>query len=74
VKNTKISGGYEVNCWLEESRGGYWTFQVIDSCNYLIQFDPEPNFKLFKSYEFQRYFPFKKDKINIFVRDQKQHL
>jgi hypothetical protein len=74
VKHEKISGGYEVNCWLEESRWGYWTFQNLNGCDYLIQFNSEPGFRFLKSYEFQRYFPFKKDKINIFVRDQKQHL
>jgi hypothetical protein len=74
VKSLKVNGGYEVNCWLEQSSWGYYNFQRLEGCDYLIQFKNEPGFSLFREYEFQRYFPFKKDKINIFVRDQKQHL
>ena len=40
----------------------------LEGYDYLIQFKSEDGFKLYKEYEFQRYFPYRKDKINIFVR------
>lgn len=64
----KINGGFEVNCWNEGKYAFWYLFLELDRYDYLIQFSPEPKFKPLKEYEFQRYFPYKKDKIFIFAR------
>jgi hypothetical protein len=40
--------------------------------NDMYIFNPEPNFKALKEFEFQHYFPYKKDKIYIFVREHEK--
>lgn len=65
----KINGGFEVNCWNEGNFCWWYLFMELKRYDYLIQYWQEPGFKHYKTYEFQRYFPYKKDKINIFVRD-----
>lgn len=69
VEPEKINGGFEVNCWNEGRYSFWYTFLDIKGFDYLIQFWQEPGFKPYKEYEFQRYFPFEKDKIFIFARD-----
>jgi hypothetical protein len=71
LAHQKINGGFEVNCWNEGQFTWYSIFLELKGFDYLIQYRPEPGFVLYRSYEFQRYFPFKKDKINIFVRKEK---
>lgn len=69
VSPQKINGGFEVNCWV--GTGGNWLhdYTSLEKFDYLIQFKNEPGFKLHKAFEFQRYFPYKKDKINIFEKE-----
>jgi 4-amino-4-deoxy-L-arabinose transferase-like glycosyltransferase len=69
VEAKKINGGLEVNCWREGHGTGWGDFLNLKDFDYLVQFNPEPGFSLYKSYEFKRYFPYKNDKINIFVSD-----
>ena len=77
LKNTlrvdpkKINGGFEVNCWNEGNYSVWYDFLSLENYDYLIQFGWEKDFKILREYEFQRYFPFKKDKIYIFVRERK---
>lgn len=72
IPKEKINGGFEVNCWNEGEGMGWRDFLNIDNFDYLIQFNPEPNFKALKEFEFQHYFPYKKDKIYIFVREHEK--
>ena len=71
VTSDKINGGFEVNCW-NDGKGNWWyDYWGLTNFDFLIQFKKEDGFILLKEYEFQRYFPYKKDKINIFVREGK---
>jgi hypothetical protein len=72
VPRTLINGGFEINCWEEGHGWGWRDFLTLDNFTYLIQFNPEKNFRPLKEYEFQRYFPYKKDKIYIFVKDDEK--
>jgi hypothetical protein len=69
VPSNEINAGFEVNCWNEGVESWWANYNELKGYTYLIQFKPEPGFKHFKTYEFQRFFPYKTDKINIFVRD-----
>jgi hypothetical protein len=70
VPHQRINGGFETSCWKDEGFIISYNYMHTDSANFIIQFDkPVKDFRLLRSYEFQRYFPFKKDKINIFVRE-----
>ncbi|MCE3228230.1 MAG: hypothetical protein K0S32_2781 [Bacteroidetes bacterium] len=67
VPHEYINGGFETGCWTDQGflmSFGYFSKDKL----FIIQFDKEEGFDLLKEYEFQRYFPYKKDKINIFVR------
>jgi hypothetical protein len=67
----KINGGFEINCW-NDGKNTWWSgFHELRYFDYLIQFRPEEGFKAVKSYEFQRYFPYKKDTITIFEKEIK---
>jgi len=69
----KIHGGIDVVGW-NEGNGFGWRDIRLNNFSYVIQFTPEEDFTVpLKYYEFQRYYPYKKDKIYIFVRqDQRQ--
>ncbi len=63
-----VNAGFEVNCW-NDAKGDWWAnYTVIKPFKYLIQFNGEKEFELLKEYPFQRYFPYRKDKISIFIR------
>lgn len=69
IPPAEINAGFEINCW-DQGQISWWNdYLKLEGYNYLIQFKSEPGFSLLKSYEFQRYFPYKTDKINIFARD-----
>jgi hypothetical protein len=68
----EINGGYEVNSWHEGQAFVFWDSFFLGAHNYLIQYRKEPGFSEYREYAFQRYFPYKKDKIYIFERDQKK--
>lgn len=72
IKAEEINAGFEVYCWNDGKHVWWWEFLSITNFNYIIQYDPEPGFVLLKEYSFQRYFPYKKDKINIFARIDKK--
>jgi hypothetical protein len=72
VDPEKINGGFEVNCWNEGKPSWWYDFFTLSNYDYLIQYRKEEGFKLYKEYPFQRYFPYKKDKIYIFVRQDKK--
>lgn len=72
IKAEEINAGFEVYTWNDGKHVWWWEFMSISNFNYIIQYDPEPGFVLLKEYPFQRYFPYKKDKINIFVRIDKK--
>ncbi|MCC6372712.1 MAG: glycosyltransferase family 39 protein [Bacteroidia bacterium] len=65
----KINAGFEVCCWNDGIYSWFVEYDKTEKYDYLVQYEPTTSFTLFKEYEFQRYFPYKKDKINIFVRD-----
>ncbi|MBA3679991.1 MAG: glycosyltransferase family 39 protein [Bacteroidetes bacterium] len=68
VTTEKVNGGFEVNCW-NDGKGNWWhDFGNMASFDYLVQYRVEPEFKLLHSYPFQRYFPYKKDTLNLFMR------
>jgi hypothetical protein len=69
VPTNKINAGFEVNCWNEGGESWWANYNELKGYDYLIQFKSEPGFRHLKTYEFRRYFPYKTDKINIFVRD-----
>ncbi|MBL7902620.1 MAG: glycosyltransferase family 39 protein [Bacteroidia bacterium] len=69
IPSDKINAGFEVSCW-NDGRESWWAnYLDLNGINYLIQFKSENGFSPLKAYEFQRYFPYKEDKIYIFVRD-----
>ncbi len=71
VTSEKINGGFEVNCW-NDGQGNWWyEYGNLTDFDYLIQYKLEPGFKLLRQYEFQRYFPYKKDTLNLFMRYSK---
>jgi len=72
VDPEKINGGFEVNCWNEGKSSWWYDFFTLSNYDYLIQYRKEEGFKVYKEYPFQRYFPYKKDKIYIFVRQDKK--
>jgi len=72
VPMERINGGYEVNCWHEGKDFNWFDHVLIENHDYLIQYDWEPGFSAYREYGFRRWFPFKKDKIYIFERDQKR--
>jgi 4-amino-4-deoxy-L-arabinose transferase-like glycosyltransferase len=72
VPEVFINAGFEVSCWTDRDYEMSFHFGRIDIIRFLVQFDPEEGFVPLKEYEFQRYFPYKKDKINIFVRQAKK--
>jgi hypothetical protein len=64
----KVNGGVELNSF--NDMNDWWEdYFKLSTFDYLIQFKKEDGFTLLKEYEFQRYFPYKKDKINIFVKE-----
>ncbi|MBS4066236.1 MAG: glycosyltransferase family 39 protein [Chitinophagaceae bacterium] len=67
----KVNGGFELNCWNDRQQTWWGNYLSVDNFDYLIQFDPEPGFEVLKEYEFQRYFPFRKDKLFIFKNSTK---
>ncbi|MBA3663683.1 MAG: glycosyltransferase family 39 protein [Bacteroidetes bacterium] len=70
IPHRLINGGFETSCWTDEGYLISYSYLDIESVNFVIQFDkPQENFKLLAEYPFQRYFPYKKDKMNIFVRE-----
>lgn len=69
VKNEEINPGFELYNWNEGKQSWWWEFMELKNFTYLIQYDPEPGFKHLKSFPYQRYFPYRTDKINIFVKE-----
>lgn len=65
----QINAGFEVSCWNDGLESWWGEYLKTDGFKYLIQFKSEKDFSPMKAYEFQRYFPYKEDKIYIFVRD-----
>lgn len=69
IEPEKISAGMEINCW-NLGAGAWKRFLDLNNFTHVIQYDPEPGFRVYREYEFRRLLPFKKDKINIFVHEQ----
>ncbi|HQQ94716.1 MAG TPA: glycosyltransferase family 39 protein [Bacteroidia bacterium] len=69
INPKRINAGFEINCWNEGAPTWWSEYTSLQSFDYLIQFKAEQGFRPLKSYGFTRWFPFKQDKINIFVRD-----
>jgi hypothetical protein len=65
----KINAGFEVNCWDDGSEIWWANYLDLKEYDYLIQYNNAPSFVPYKTFEFQRYFPYKKDRLTIFVRD-----
>lgn len=69
IAPNKINGGFEINCW-NDGNITWWTdFMDLKKYDYLIQHSQEKGFVPFREFQFQRYFPYKMDKISIFVKD-----
>lgn len=71
IDHSRINGGFEVSCWYEGKKTVPYYFLDFRSYDYLIQYRKEEGFTVLREYEFQRYFPYKKDKIYIFANQQK---
>ncbi len=68
-----INGGFEVNCWNEGQPTYPYTFaEQPNLYKYLIQYDSMKGYTPIKKMEFQRYFPYKKDKIIIYWNEKKE--
>lgn len=68
VKNEMINAGFEVGCWTDQ--GYILSYNYLEKNGmFIIQFDNEEGFRLLRQYEFQRYFPYKKDYVNILIRE-----
>jgi hypothetical protein len=65
----KINAGFEVNCWNDGAYSWWTDYLNLGNFDYLIQYSQEPGFKPYREFAFRRYFPFKEDKIFIFVRE-----
>jgi hypothetical protein len=66
-----VNAGFEVNCWNDRKETWWSDYLSVDHFNYLIQFKKENGFKVYKQYQFQRYLPYRKDTLNVFVREDK---
>jgi hypothetical protein len=64
----RINGGFEVNCWNDGFYSWWANYINLDDYDYVIQYNNEPGFELYKEYEFQRYLPYMTDKIGIYKR------
>ena len=52
-----------------DGKNNWWAdYGNLQNYDYLIQFNEEKSFKTLREYEFQRYFPFKKDTIRLLMR------
>jgi ABC-type xylose transport system permease subunit len=69
VDKKEINAGFEEYCWNEGQPSDWRKFLHLENFNYLIQYDPEPGFSLYRKYYFNRKFPEAKDSIGIFVRN-----
>jgi hypothetical protein len=70
VPKDRINAGFEINCWNEGERTWWINFLVLDGFDYLIQYNPEPGFVQMKAFSFSRWYPYKKDSVVIFRREQ----
>ncbi|MBX3165329.1 MAG: glycosyltransferase family 39 protein [Bacteroidetes bacterium] len=69
ISMEEINGGFETTLWHDGINPGWRNYLSLDGYDYLIQFhNQQEGFELLKTYEVKRYLPYKKDKINIFVR------
>lgn len=69
----KINGGYEITGWTSGDPLNQWYyFMGADTHWYLIQYKSAEKYRKVREYEFQRYFPYKKDKISIFMNLRKR--
>lgn len=66
----KINGGFEVNCWNDGQHSWWYDFFSLNNYDFLIQHRPEPGFKPYREYEFQRYFPYRKDTVRVFIKEE----
>lgn len=72
ISPDKINAGFEPNCW-NDGKGKVWyAYYSLKSYDYLIQYFREPGFKPYKEFPFQRFFPYRTDKVIIFERDSLQ--
>lgn len=69
IPSGQINAGFEVSCWNDGIESWWGEYLQTKGFKYLIQFKSEAEFLPLKAYQFQRYFPYKEDKIYIFVRD-----
>lgn len=69
IDPSKINGGFEINCWNEGKLTWWSDFLTLKNYDYLIGYRQEKGFTPYREFEFQRYFPYKMDKISIFVED-----
>lgn len=64
----EINGGFEVNCWADGEEKWWSNILTLEGYRYLIQFRPEPGFKVVRYYPFRRYYPVGKDTLTIYKR------
>lgn len=72
IDHAKINGGFEVNCWNEGDVTWWADFIHLENFDYLIQYREQPDFRIYKTYAFQRYFPYKKDELKLLIKVAKQ--
>jgi len=68
VKHSEINAGFEVICWNEGKPSACDSYGNLTNYNYLIQYQKEDSFEIYKEYPFQRFFPVQKDTLRVFKR------
>jgi hypothetical protein len=69
VDVSRIHGGFESINWNENRPSIWYDFELLYKYDYLIQFQKEDSFTVFKELPFQRFFPLKKDTMRVFKRN-----
>lgn len=72
ISKDDINGGFEVCCWRDNAQVGWHDFTTTNDYRFLIQFNPEEDFVTWKEYPFQRYLPYRQDRILVLMKKNKQ--
>jgi hypothetical protein len=64
----KINGGYEVNSWHEGQPFNWYDHTLINNHEYLVQYRPEKDFTVYRTYPFYRFLSLSGDTLCIYKR------
>jgi hypothetical protein len=68
VSNLKIHGGFEQICWNDGNKSIWYDFALLYKSDYLIQYQVEDSFQVYRELPIQRFLPPKKDTLRVFKR------